>query len=538
MVWHVLLLVLVVQATVVKITLPHVVPSSQLVSTFPVGLSIEQDHFPIWAGPPSAQNTYTQTLLKNVVDRSGVPPPVRVGGTTEDRTWLAPNTSILSSAAVFPPSSNASTSRLYPEATLVYAGPEFWESARNFPNGTEFTFGINLRAQDPVMAREVARMAWESVQGTGVKLRAFEIGNEPDMYGNWSATFYASNWNAAALSIVNASLPYGQPTFQLFAFANPSARANFSISGALNAGVAAPERLRGLARIASEHHYQWSTKIADLMSKSIISSQLDQFSPEISAAQKAGLQFEFGETGSVGGHGAPGVSNVAGSVIWAVSYTFQALTRGVKRLYFHNGLCYRYNFFQPVSSCADDTHLSGAHILPMYHLLLVVAEALSYPGPVRVGELQTGAGEVSAWGVWAADTDQLLRVVLVNSAPYTSGTRASYAYTFSNLPPSASGSSNSSGSPSSSEPALGQPWIRRLFVPGVESMGGLTWAGQSYETTSGKAGGKRVDELLAVTPASGAGAGVGEDEERGSGGGTGSIQGWESEVLVLFFREG
>ncbi|KZO89617.1 glycoside hydrolase family 79 protein [Calocera viscosa TUFC12733] len=493
--------------TAVTIAVPAAPPAhAQLVPSFPVGLSIEQDRFPDWAGHLGVPNNFTRTLLGNVKDRGGTPPPIRVGGTTEDRTWLSPNSSLRYYDDVFPPSSNSSTQKLYPEATIVYAGSDFWRTTANFPQGTEFTFGINLRAQDPAMAAAVATRVWESVRRENVSMRAFEIGNEPDMYGNWSIGLYTSNWNAAAAAIVNATTTsFGAPTFQLFALANPNPRANFTVSGALAAGVAQGAGVKGLAKIASLHHYNGNpSRVSDLMRKSAVSSQVGQFAPEISAAQKAGLQFEFGETGSVGGHGAPGVSNVAGSVIWAVDYVFQALSIGIKRVYFHNGVCYRYNMFQPIAGCNDGSSTSAPHIMPMYHVLLLLAEAVAYPGAVQVAELETGNGDVSAYGVWAANNGTLLRTVIVNSAAYysnSSAPRSTYAYTLPNLPMPQGG---------------GRPWLRRLAIPGVERNSGVTWAGQSFETESGVPSGTRVDETLVQD----------------------TFEGRESEVVVLYMREG
>ncbi|KZT57334.1 glycoside hydrolase family 79 protein [Calocera cornea HHB12733] len=507
----------------IPIPLPSSVPpNAQLVPSFPVGMSIEQDRFPDWAGTLAAPNNYTRTVLANVVDRVGSPPPIRVGGTTEDRTWLSPNGSVRYAQALFPPSSNSSTQKLYPEATIVYTGADFYRSAANFPKGTEFTFGINLRARSPDMAAQVAQRVAQAASRDNVTVRALEIGNEPDMYGNWSMPFYAANWNAAASAIVNASLnassPFPKPTFQLFAYANPNPAANFTVAGALAAGVAQGEGVKGLAKVASLHHYNGNpAKVSDLMRKSSVSSQVGQFTGEIAAAQRAGLQFEFGETGSIGGHGAPGVSNVAGSVIWAVDYVFQALAIGIKRVYFHNGVCYRYNMFQPIGGCADGSPPALSprpHIMPMYHVLLVLAEAVAYKAPVKVAELQVASGDVSAYGVWAADTGALLRVVIVNSAAYyvdastTTTPRGSYCYELSNLP-SPANSTNSTT-------AASTPFVRRLSLPGVERPSGLTWAGQSFEGPSGKAEGTRVDEPLAPD---------------------GSVQGWESEVVVVYFRE-
>lgn len=275
----------------------------------------------------------------------------------------------------------------------------------------------------------------------------------------------------------------------------------------MKAGVAQTAGVKGLAKIASEHHYNGNpSSVADLMRKSSVAGQIGQFKPEVAAAQAAGLEYEFGETGSIGGHGAAGVSNVAGAAIWAVDYVFQALSIGAKRIYFHNGVCYRYNMFQPISNCNDGSPFTEPHIMPMYHVLLILAEAVSFSGAVKVAELDTGSADVSAYGVWAANNSTLLRVVIVNSAAWystSSAPRSTYKYALENFP-AIHASANGT-----------KPWVRRLSIPGVEHSSGINWAGQSFETPSGAPNGSRVDE-----PFSGS-----------------SIAGWQSEVVVVYFSE-
>ena len=52
----------------------------------------------------------------------------------------------------------------------------------------------------------------------------------------------------------------------------------------------------------------------------------------------------YRETNSVACHGAPGVSNSAGSALWAIDYTLRAATRGIRQAFFHQGIGYKYNF--------------------------------------------------------------------------------------------------------------------------------------------------------------------------------------------------
>lgn len=100
------------------------------------------------------------------------------------------------------------------------------------------------------------------------------------------------------------------------------------------------------------------------MEKASIRKNLDQFSPDIAAAQKSNLDYILGETNSYACHGAPGVSNAAGAALWTLDYALfgydlafslaRALpdlcvriisyTLGITHMYFHQGIGYKYNF--------------------------------------------------------------------------------------------------------------------------------------------------------------------------------------------------
>ena len=80
------------------------------------------------------------------------------------------------------------------------------------------------------------------------------------------------------------------------------------------------------------------------MSKAAIRGNLTSFSADIAAVTQNGLTYVLGETNSVSCHGAPGVSNVAGAALWGLDYALFAGQLGIARLYFHQGIGYKYNF--------------------------------------------------------------------------------------------------------------------------------------------------------------------------------------------------
>ena len=94
------------------------------------------------------------------------------------------------------------------------------------------------------------------------------------------------------------------------------------------------------------------------------------FSGQRSCARRWMLIIAHSETNSIACHGAPGVSNTAGAALWTIDYTLQAATLGIKELFFHEGVGYKYNFVsaaifpQPLKPAhglrdgADPTHLA------------------------------------------------------------------------------------------------------------------------------------------------------------------------------------
>ena len=116
----------------------------------------------------------------------------------------------------------------------------------------------------------------------------------------------------------------------------------------------------------SQHHYSGSFCSGDngilqhLMSKAGIRGNLTEFAPDIAAVKQAGLTYVLGETNSFSCHGAPGVSNVAGAALWGLDYALFAGQLGVNRLYFHQGVGYKYNFVRRVFSQARH---HSAHVI-------------------------------------------------------------------------------------------------------------------------------------------------------------------------------
>ena len=113
------------------------IPISQPALTQPLdprlaAFSLELESWPDWAGTVGVPNAYTQQLLANLRERTGVAPAIRVGGSSLDAAWL--DDSIQYVQATFPPARNNTP---YPGATHVRIGRDFYSLSGNFAEGTK-----------------------------------------------------------------------------------------------------------------------------------------------------------------------------------------------------------------------------------------------------------------------------------------------------------------------------------------------------------------------------------------------------------------
>lgn len=118
-------------------------------------------------------------MLQNLKDISGSAVPIRVGGTTSNHAYWAPNQkeAIIQNfvtAAVDKPAQNSA----YQPANVTY-GPSYLESFKVFPRGTKYTMGVTF---DSGKKGEDKSLVESKVfyDGIGRDLHALEVGNEFD----------------------------------------------------------------------------------------------------------------------------------------------------------------------------------------------------------------------------------------------------------------------------------------------------------------------------------------------------------------------
>ncbi|KAJ7634965.1 glycoside hydrolase family 79 protein [Roridomyces roridus] len=477
-----------------SVTIPVAAGSAAQVTGNLVSLSIEQDRWLDWSGN-ATQNTFFFNCLDNIVQITGVPPKIRIGADSEDHTNFNPNVQGVQDS--FPP---PTTTVPYPEATSIVAA----YFARFI--GTGVTWGVNfgganLTAVFLETQAIISAFASSAFTQAGITLDNLELGNEADLYTNnglrtsgFNIQQYTTQWIQFATNLTAAAkLSSSKTRLWAGAFAESShSSTGFSPQGifANNILSSAPG---AFIETISQHHYSGSFcsgsggLLQDLMTKATIRSNLSSFSPDIQAVHGQGLNYVFGETNSYSCHGAPGVSNTAGAALWTLDYALFASQIGATQVYFHEGVGYkvRGTLIQPATltrSILDGSALSSplaSHVQPQYYAAIIIAEAIGSSGSTQVVELTINDSRMAGYAFYESGT--LKRAVFINSLAWLSTSTGTRPSTHVSL-----AFSGGSGSTSFT--------VKRLVIGHADDASGLTWGGQTYETSDGRVGGTATTE--------------------------------------------
>ncbi|KAJ7274489.1 glycoside hydrolase family 79 protein [Mycena haematopus] len=498
--WVTLVLPLV---SAVTVPIPLSAGNSPSISGNLVSLSIEQDRWLDWSGNIT-RNTFFFNTLDNLVSLTGVSPTIRIGADSEDHTNFNPSLPFVQQ--LFPP---PTTTVPYPEATSIVAGPGFYEGAQFLPTGTGVTWGVNFGGKFAVFLETkaiITAFASPALKNAGITLDFLELGNEADLYknnglrpSNYSVSQYTAEWITFATNMTaTANLAGSDTRIWGGAFAGSShTTTDFSPQGIFANGILSSAPGKFIDTI-SQHHYSGSfcsgseSLLQDLMTKATIRSNLSSYTPDIQATQAKGLDYVLGETNSYSCEraGAPGVSNTAGAALWTLDYALFASQLGISRVFFHEGIGYKYNLIQPVTltrSTLDGSTLATPqqpHIQPQYYAAIIAAEAIGDSGDTHAVELNINNTRISGYAFY--ESGALKRAVFINSLAFTTGT-TNRTSTHLDLTFSGSGTKPTSFS------------VKRLVIGHADDVSGLTWGGQTYETSDARIGGTATFETGTVS---------------------------------------
>ncbi|KAJ5090785.1 hypothetical protein N7532_009469 [Penicillium argentinense] len=348
----------------------------------------------------------TMTCLENLKDLTGTWPPVRVGGTTQDRATYDPT----STEAVTYTVASAGAA---PE-TLTY-GPSFISLAASYAG--EVIIGLNRRLNNISNTIAAAVLAQSKMDN----LYSIELGNEPNFFTSSDPIANGASWTSA---VDEAS----QISWQ------DQVCGNLSATDIISAGVyfgTSPMSVASLATTEGDsneyvkdycsHNYPQSSgsyNLATLMGHSDIASQIEPYAAEISAAANKGKPHIFGETNSAT-QGGGGISPTFGAALWILDYVMQTVLMGTDALYFHQGTVGNCQY------CWWGRYDMGSPYYGAYFATMALANA------DQIAPLDNQDTKYAAYAIYKDGAP--VRVLLYNSDYYTSGTRSSQTFTLSGL---------------------------------------------------------------------------------------------------------
>jgi hypothetical protein len=301
-------------------------PIGRVPSNF-AGLSYESAQL----GNASVFSPSNKTLVSffQTLAPSGV---LRIGGNSSEFCDWGPDISSLPPPAASTGGAAATGADQKPHKRTIIQ-PDSITNLAGFLNATGWTliYGLNLGTGTP---QEAADEAAAVAKAIGTNLAAFQIGNEPDLYGHnglrptgWDFANYLTDWNSFAAAIRQAvpAAVFGAPDVA----SNVSWIESFAALGKSGAGI-----LTG-------HYYAGGPPTNPAMDIPHLlggSASLDKGLPRVkAAAQAANLPFRLSETNSCWGGGKPGVSDTFASALWAASLMLRFAAAGSAGVNFHGG---------------------------------------------------------------------------------------------------------------------------------------------------------------------------------------------------------
>ncbi|KAK1234977.1 hypothetical protein PQX77_001811 [Marasmius sp. AFHP31] len=468
-----------------------------------ISFSIEQDRWTDWAGL-NERNEFLFNTLDNVVQITGEPPDIRIGANSQDHTNF--NKDLETPQLVFPP---PTTTVPYPEATQIVVGEAYYKTARFLPPNTHVSWGVNFGQNNLtaafLQAKSIAEaFASPEITDAGIKLDFIEIGNEGNLFSkigfrptNYTVAEYTPEWTEFARNIseVAGITPTSHTKFLAGGFSSSGPADGFTAQTIFDNGILDSEP-GSLITTISQHLYSGSfcngsnALLQDLMTKAFVRSNLTRFAADIAAVNSKGLEYVFGETNSYSCHGSPNVSNTAGAALWTLDYALFARTINITKVFFHEGIGYKYNLIQPATlnrSIIDGSDLPKPlppHVQPQYYAAIIAAEAIGNSGKTQISEIPIDNIRIAGYGFY--EDGKLVRAVFINSQAFSKEngeTRPSIHLDF-----------DVTGSDGPTDMT-----VKRLAIGHAEDTSGLTWGGQSYETPDGRASGEASLETVSVT---------------------------------------
>jgi hypothetical protein len=426
-----------------------------------VGLSMEPRGLETYAGTnPAAINPAFVQLVRNLAP--GQSPVLRIGGDGTDWTWYP-------------------VAHMRQPPGVKFALDKQWlqvGSAVAKALRARLILGINLEANSRRVAAAEGRAFLTGIGRPAVQ--AFEIGNEPELYGSFG--WYR---NAAGLAVTGRPRGYDFPAykrdFSSFAASLPRVALAGPSSGSVrwNALLGSFLSSEPKVRLVTLHAYPLKHCSASshptagqLLAPAASAGLAAGLSQYVAVARRHGLGVRIDELNGISCGGVRGVSDSFASALWVLDALYQLARTGVAGVNIHTVP----NSINEVigSSLVNGTWRATVH--PEYYGMMMFAQAATAGSRL----LRIAGPSLPGVTVWATRTpDGHVRVVLTNRRATAQNVKIRIAGSH------------------------GSALLERLQAPSVRATSGVTLGGQSFggQTSTGELGGPSSDSV--VKPASG-----------------------------------
>ncbi len=416
-----------------------------------LGMSFEYSALEAYTGanPRSLDPVFVQ-LLRNLAPGDREPLVLRIGGDSTDGTWW--------------PIAGASA----PGGVRYALTPAWLAETRALAGAlpTRLIMGLNLAAGSPHVA---AAEAQALLRGIGQPfVSAFEIGNEPDVYGvfPWYAGPHGPVFARSRrydLSAFIGQLTRWQAALPDLPVAGPALAELPWLSG-LSTLLRADPRLR----VVTVHRYALQgcltnrrspayPSVANLLSDRSSQGLAAAIAPYVALAHRDGAQFRVDELNSAalaGCLGRTGVSNTFASALWMLDTLFNLASIGVDGVNVHSlpGAAYELFSFRRTPAGWD------AAVHPDYYGMLMFAQA--FPPGAQLLPVHAPATPVKVWATYGPDGHTRVTLINKDSQPHRVELQ---------LPPGEGGAAT----------------LELLRAPDITATSGVTLGGQTFGPETG-----------------------------------------------------
>jgi hypothetical protein len=255
--------------------------------------------------------------------------------------------------------------------------------------GTKVIYGVNFRLGNVTASAAEAAYVMSKCPSSIV---AFEIGNEPDKFGNWAAQQTQYEQFATAILAAPGAL-----------IAGPACTSGSAASFSAPFADSEETKLGSKLTVLTQHSYVAGAGSSDcsLPNLQITTSKLtDIFDTIQAAATKNKIpSWRMDENNTCSGHGQQNLSDTFISALWAVDYMFESAKRGASGVNFHNGETGMDGtvpfYYEPIK----ETNGVVVQVQPEYYGMLLFSQAGA--GSMVSTTVTTSAQNFTAWAIKA-----------------------------------------------------------------------------------------------------------------------------------------